>query len=263
MTKTDLLDRMAQDEAERLLLARVLDKLELAQRRNIPAHTGFLSPAERAAVEDLLHAAGEPAPLFLGGYREAERTVCVFLPQWQTAEDFAPDTVLSALRCTFPKGSDLTHRDFLGAILGLGVTREKVGDLLVGDGQCDLVVLPELADFLCLHLTGAGRVKLTCGPVDLAVLTPSPGRKKQIRDTVAALRLDAAAAAGFSLSRSKATAAIAAGKVQLNYRVCVKPDRSVAQGDVISCRGLGKCVVAQVGGASKKGRIFILLERFC
>ncbi|MCI8478368.1 MAG: RNA-binding protein [Oscillospiraceae bacterium] len=263
MNKADLLDKTARDGAERLLLARVLDKLEHTQRRNIPTNTGFLSPAEQAAVEGLLRTAGAPEHLFLGGYPGAERAVCVFLPQWQSKEDFEADSVLSALRCTFPEDTGLTHRDFLGAILGLGVTREKVGDLLVGPRSCDILVLPALADYLLLHLEGAGRVKLTCAPLALADLAPPPVKKKEIRDTVATLRLDAVAAAGFSLSRSKAAGAISAGKVQLNYRECVKPDHTVAQGDVISCRGLGKCVVAQAGGQSKKGRILITLERFC
>ena len=85
---------------------------------------------------------------------------------------------------------------------------------------------------------------------------------KEIRDTVAALRLDAVMASGFSLSRGKAADLIGAGRVQLNHRECLKGDRAVAEGDVITCRGLGKCTVAQVGGRSKKGRILIGLERY-
>ena len=85
---------------------------------------------------------------------------------------------------------------------------------------------------------------------------------KTIRDTVAAPRLDAVAAAGFSLSRSKAAALIASGKVSLNHRECLKADRQVAQGDVITCRGLGKCVVKEVPGQSKKGRTMLVLERY-
>ena len=85
---------------------------------------------------------------------------------------------------------------------------------------------------------------------------------KLVRDTVATLRLDAVAASAFSLSRGKAADLISSGKVQLNYRECVKPDRPVAEGDVISCRGLGKCAVKEAGKLSKKGRIMIVLERY-
>ena len=139
MNKTELLNKLARDNGERLLLARALDKLELARQRNIPACTGFLSPQERVSVENLLNACGHPRHLFFGGYEGAERTVCAFLPDWQEAEDWQGDgesCPVRALRCTWSGGQKLTHRDFLGSILGLGLDREKVGDLLVGDGRC-------------------------------------------------------------------------------------------------------------------------------
>lgn len=264
MTKTELLNKAAQNEEERLLLARVLDKLELARTRNIPTHTGFLSPQERAAAEALLNAAGHPRHLFFGGFEGAERTICVFLPDWQEPEDYlaGEDCPIRALRAGFPGESGLTHRDFLGSILGLGLDREKVGDLLVGTGQCDLLILAEIEDFLLLHLEQAGRIRLKIAPVGLDQLQPPPVQVKQIRDTVSSLRLDAVAASGFSLSRGKAADLIASGRFQLNHRECVKPDRAVGEGDVITCRGLGKCVVKEVGGPSKKGRIMLVLERY-
>ena len=91
MTKTELLDRCARSGEERVLLSRVLDKLELSQNRGIPAHTPFLSPGERASVTDLLSAWGHPRHVFFGGYPDAERTVCLFLPDWQEEEDAIAD----------------------------------------------------------------------------------------------------------------------------------------------------------------------------
>ena len=120
MTKTELLGKLSQNGEERLLLARTMDKLELCQRRNIPAHTGFLSPQERAAVEGLIGASGRPAHLFFGGYPGAERTVCVFLPDWMEPEEWTAggDCPVCALRCTFPQEERPGHRDFLGAKIG-------------------------------------------------------------------------------------------------------------------------------------------------
>ena len=88
MTKKELLDRCARDAEERILLARVLDKLEQAQNRGIPGSTQFLSPGEQASVTDLLNAWGHPRHLFFGGYGDAERRLCVFLPDWQEEADF-------------------------------------------------------------------------------------------------------------------------------------------------------------------------------
>ena len=264
MNKTELLNKLSRDSEERLLLARALDRLELASTRNIPACTGFLSPQERASVENLLGASGHPAHLFYGGYEGAERTVCAFLPDWLEGADWAadPDSCpVRAIRCTW-SGVKLSHRDFLGAILGLGLDREKVGDLLVGDGVCDILALEEITDFLLLHLDQAGRAKLKAAPLPLDRLEPPEVKVKAIRDTVSSLRLDAVAASGFSLSRGRAAELISSGKFQLNHRECTKPDRPVAEGDVLSCRGLGKCAVKTVGGPSKKGRIMIELERY-
>ena len=262
MNKTELLNRLAREGAERILLARVLDKLELAQNRSVPAHTSFLSPGERAAVEYLIAACGRPRHLFFGGYEGAERTVCLFLPDWQEKEDALWESPVAALRCTFPAGSGLSHRDFLGSILGLGITREKIGDLLVGSASCDVLLLPEIADYLLLNLESAGRVRLKVHALPLSDLELPQIQVKTVRDTVAALRLDAVMASGFSLSRGKAADLISAGRVQLNHRECGKCDRTVAQGDVISCRGLGKCSVKEIGGLSKKGRTMIVLERY-
>ena len=118
MNKKDLLDRCARSGEERVLLARVMDKLELAQNRGVPAHTPFLSPGERAAVEDLLRLCGPTRSLFWGGYPDAERAACVFLPDWQEAEDVTddPEGPVAAVEGTFPTNADLGHRDVLGAL---------------------------------------------------------------------------------------------------------------------------------------------------
>ena len=265
MNKTELLNKLAQDGEERLLLARTLDQMDAARRKNIPAHTGFLSPAERVRVEALIAAAGQPAHLFFGGYSGAERTVCVFLPDWQTSEDFlslAEEGPVAALRCAFRSDAGLTHRDFLGSILGLGITREKVGDLLVGPESCDVLVLRELSDYLLQNLDSAGRARLNVRPLPLSGLQPPPLQVKCIRDSVATPRLDSIVAAAFSTSRGKAADLISAGRVQLNYRECTKADKLVEAGDTLSCRGLGKAVVTQLGGRSKKGRVLVELERY-
>lgn len=263
MTKTELLNKTARSEDERLLLARTLDRLELARTRSIPAHTGFLSPQERTAVEALLNACGHPRRLFFGGFPQAERTVCFFLPDWQEEENVleGEDCPVRALRASFT-GGGLTHRDFLGAILGLGLDREKVGDLLVGEGQCDLLILEDIQNFLLLHLDQAGRSRLTLAPIPLTRLEPPKLQVRTLRDTVSSLRLDAVAASAFGLSRGRAAELIAAGRVSLDHAACLKPDKQVGQGAVLTARGLGKAKLIEVGGLTKKGRVGIVIERY-
>jgi len=266
MTKKELLDRCARDGEERILLARVLDKLELAENRGVPACTQFLSPGEQVAVTDLLGAWGHPRHLFFGGYEDAERRICAFLPDWLEEDDLlaGEDCPLRAVEAEFPGGASLTHRDVLGSLMGLGLTREKLGDILFPEpGRCQVVALPEAAAILTAQWEGAGRYKCRdLREIPLTALTPKPPQIKTIRDTVASPRLDAVLASAFSLSRSKAAAYIAGGKVALNHRECLKSDKPVEEGDVLTCRGLGKCVVKEVPGQSKKGRTMLVLERY-
>lgn len=265
MTKTQLLDQYARTADERLLLARMLDQKAAAQTCSVPAHTPFLSPAERAAAESVLAAAGSgPRHVFWGGYGEAERTVCVFLPDWMHEERLAAgkDGPVTALRAVLPRDAEISHRDVLGALTGLGIKREKIGDILVGSGSCDILLLRAAIPILQDQWEYVGRYKIRLSPLALNELSVPIPRKKLVRDSIASLRLDAAAACGFSLPRGKAAELISAGRVSLNHIECGRPDRPVGQGDVITCRGLGKCVLRNVVGQTKKGRIMLEIERY-
>lgn len=262
MNKTELLNRFSRDPEERLVLARVLDRMERAQSRSIPCATQFLSPAQRAAVEPLLAACGHPKHLFHGGYEGAERTVCVFLPDWQEPEDWDASEELSAIGAVFPPNAELTHRELLGGLMGVGLTREKVGDILVLEGRAQIAVLKEAAPIILSQFDQAGRYRLKLREISLAGLSPAPARVRLVKDTVATLRLDAVVSSGFSIARGKAAELIAGGKVSVNHRECLKADKAVAEGDILTCRGLGKCVLKSVGGQSRKGRIMIEMERY-
>lgn len=262
MNKTELLNKFSKDPEERMTLARVLDRMERAQSRSIPCATQFLSPAQRAAAEPLLAACGHPRHLFHGGYEGAERTVCVFLPDWQEPEDWDAGEELAAIEAVFPPNAELTHRDLLGGLMGIGLTREKVGDILMLDGRAQIAALKEAAPIILSQFDQAGRYRLKLREIPLSGLSPAPVQVRLVKDTVATLRLDAVVSSGFSIARGKAADLIAAGKVSVNHRECLKSDKAVAEGDILTCRGLGKCVLKTVGGQSRKGRIMIEMERY-
>lgn len=264
MSKTELLNKFSKDPEERVVLARVLDQMERTQNRSIPCATQFLSPAQRAAAEPLLAASGHPKHLFFGGYENAERTVCAFLPDWLEGEDWLADeeNPLGAIEATFPEGAGLTHRDLLGGLMGIGLTREKVGDILVADGTAQIVALKEAIPIILSQFDQAGRYRLKLREIPLSALTPAPVQVRLVKDTVATLRLDAVLSSGFSIARGKAADLISGGRVSVNHRECTKTDKTVAEGDVFTCRGLGKCILKSVGGQSRKGRIIIEIERY-
>ena len=255
-----MIARFAQESEDRLLLARVWDKYEQTERKSIPSATVFLSPREQQMAQALLNAAGvRSGYVFDGGYEEAERKILIFLPDW--AEEPAGDE-LAFLRASFHGEESLTHRDILGSLMGLGVTRERVGDILVSPHSADIIAAPSLRDFFLREWDQAGRVKLTVTEIGRGELCVPRAQVKVIRDTVSSLRLDAVAATAFSMSRGRAAELIAAGKVNLDHVPCVKGDKPVAEGAVITARGFGKAKLVQVGGLSKKGRIGITVERY-
>ena len=262
MNKRELLDRAGVDSEERVLLGQVLDKMEHAQRRQEAAATCFLSPKEQRDAQALLNAAGHPRYAAVGGYEDAERRVLVFLPDWMEPEYLQSEDYLAVLRCSWFKEDKLTHRDFLGSLMGMGVRRDTIGDILVGDGSCDILTLPTVAGFLKDSLTSAGRIRLHVSVVGLEELQVPKQERKVLHDTVAALRLDSALAVGFSISRSKASQLISSGRCAVNWQDTSKSDLTVREGDVISCRGLGKCKLTEVGSLSRKGRINVTVERY-
>ena len=260
MDKREQIAHMAATREEEFLLTRVCEKLTASIRREIPAATSFLSKREQMLTSELLR--GEPIRFF-GGLDTAEREVCCYLPDyldetWLHSED-GP---IAAVRAAFFAQDALTHRDFLGALMGCGIKRETVGDIYVTEGRCDFLVTRDILPYVLQNLTDAGRTRLHLEEIPLAALEVPEQKTKQIRGTVSSLRLDSVVAEGFALSRSRAAEVITAGKTELNYTLCPKPDRPVSEGDVISVRGLGKMRLEAVGGNTKKGRISIEICRY-
>ena len=264
MTKTDLLNRFAGNGEQRILLARLLDRKEWAESRSVPAHTGFLSPAEQAAAAALLKACGPVRAYFFGGFDGAERQICAFLPDWLEPKDWkaGENCPVCALRAEASGPEALNHRDFLGSLMGLGITREKIGDILLEGNTAVVLTLREQMPILLSQWEKVGRHPVKLTEISLKTLEAKEPQTKLVRDTVASLRLDAVLAAGFSLSRTRAAELITGGQVSVNHLPCDKTDRTVEAGDVFSCRGLGKCVLTRAEGKSRKGRIILELERY-
>ena len=264
MDKTKLLDRLGAAGEDRLLLAKVLDRAGQARSRNIPAATDFLSPQQQMLAMDLLRLAGIPETGYarLGGYAGAERNILLFLPDWLDADSAESQSPIRCLRATFREEEKLSHRDFLGSLMGMGIVREKVGDILVGPSAADLMVLDTVAEFLLQSWNSAGRARLTVTAIDPWEVRVPEVRCQEVRDTVSSLRLDAVASTGFRMARGKAAELITSGRVQVNWRECAKPDKLLTAGDTVSARGFGKFELTEVGGVTKKGRTAIVLKRY-
>lgn len=255
------IEKIAQSPEDKVLLAKVWDKITAGLRRNIPANTCFLSPRElemtRYLFGDLdgLHA--------FGGYSDAERRMLIYLPEYLDENALtAQDSPVVCLRASFYEGDTPTHRDFLGALMGAGIARETVGDICVGKGSCDFFVTAEIAPYILQNFTGAGRTKLRLEQIALAEVVIREPEVAQIRDTVASLRLDSIVSTGFRINRSLAAQHILSGRAAIDGLPCEKPDKPVAEGAKISVRGLGKICLSCINGQTKKGRTSVVIDRY-
>lgn len=242
-------------------IARIIDKAEQAIKTWEVVVTDFLSPAVLAEVDRVFQRLTDVSIQKWGGYPQAERQrvgiARVDLPFEVT------DIPLLALDMA---GNFLfdpaNHRDFLGAMLGTGIVREKVGDIIVlGERGAQAIVVPELGDFLTVNLVQVRSVPVKTTAIALTELKVRPPQKKEINTVEASLRLDAIASAGFGISRSKMAEAIGSGDVRVNWKDITQSSYNVKTGDLISFRGKGRLEVGEVS-VTKKERYRVQLTRF-
>ena len=259
MQRERLLGHLA-DPADRLLGGRVLDLAAKAYEENQPQATGFLDPRERDVAEAILRAVHGVRVLAAGGYPGAERRRLVIYPDYFPEE--AVEVPLAAVEVSGPGVAELRHGDVLGAILGTGVARDQVGDLVLAGDRWQALITPAVVEFLCTHWRRAGRVEVQVRPIDPEQVEAPAARVKEVRATVASPRLDAVASVGFGTSRTRMARDIRAERVKLNWKVVTDPAAPVREGDVISVRGRGRAVVERLSGVTRKGRTGITLKRF-
>lgn len=255
------IDKIAENPEDRLLLAKLWDKISAGYQKNILSHTQFLSPREIQLAKYLF---GEQPGLYaFGGYHGAERKMYIYLPDYLSEDSLASeDSPIVCLRASFFKDDTLTHRDVLGALIGCGITRQSIGDILISDHFCDFFITAETAPFILDTLQSAGRVNLKLSMVALSDIIVPEQKFVEIKDTVASPRLDSIIASGFQISRTAAAESISAGKAAIDGLPCDKPDKTVEEKAKISVRGLGKIKLFQIGHTTKKGRISVIIHRY-
>ncbi len=255
------IEKIAQTSEDRVLLAKLWDKIGAGLRRDIPANTCFLSPRELEMARYLF--GEQPGLRAFGGYEDAERKMLIYLPEYLEEEAlYEEDSPLVCLRSVFFEGDTLSHRDFLGALMGAGIGRETMGDICVGKGSCDFFVTAEIAPYIIQTFLSAGRTKLRITQIPLRQAQIPEPEVKEIRDTLASLRLDSVISSGFRIGRSLAAQYVSAGKAAIDGLPCEKPDKAVSEGCKISLRGLGKIKLVSVGGRTKKDRISVTIHRY-
>ena len=282
-------------EADALLRSVIEDRIQQCENQYRITNTAFLDLHQRTLTEEICRSIPGLRWGLYGGFPGAERVIAVFFPDYvdleetdgsQTAgaEDFTEpktkaaeqeqricgyfrqnpeDDPLELIKISVPKGSrTLSHRDYLGSLLGLGLKRETTGDILVREQGADIMILKDIGEFVEYNYTKAGRTSLSltrCRPEECQ---PPALRIQKRSDTVSSLRLDNLTASAFSVSRSKAAEAIRSGQVFVNHMEALKADAVLQEGDRISWRGKGKVCLEEVGGKSRKDRIFVVFIKY-
>jgi photosystem II S4 domain protein len=243
------------------VIARVIDLADRAIKTWEVVLTDFLSPPEIAQSEQIFSRLTEVQTIAWGGYPQAERQRIAIARAEVPLEQ--SQVALAALEIAGNFLFDTaTHRDFLGAMLGTGIVREKTGDIIVlGERGAQAVVAPELVEFLEMSLKQVRSVPVKTGRIDLSELKIREPKKKELTTVEASLRLDAIASAGFGMSRSKMTDLIDGGDVRVNWKEVTQASTSVKPGDLIAIRGKGRLEVGEVA-VTKKERYRVQLTRF-
>lgn len=247
---------------EQILKNHILDLARTCYMRDIPTGSDFLNLDEQNLIHSFERDFPPVSVTWQGGYALAERKRIEFSPAGAEFPNPAPLCVLRITPLNRRFSEELTHRDYLGALLNLGIDRGKIGDLLVSEEGCYVMCLPAAADFIQKELTRIRHTSVQCQFADAENFDYTP-QYREIRATVASMRLDCVVAAAVHASRGTISGLISGEKVSVNSRLCTSASAQVEEGDVISVRGHGKFRVGAAAGTTRKGRIPLTILLYC
>ncbi|MEH2270204.1 MAG: photosystem II S4 domain protein [Nostoc sp.] len=242
-------------------VARVIDQAEQAIKTWEVVLTDFLSPPELTEIQRVFNRLTEVQLAAWGGYPQAERQRIAIARSELPLDQSQVSLVAVEIAGNFLFDT-ASHRDFLGAMLGTGIVREKTGDVIVlGERGAQAIIEPELVEFLSMSLKQVRSVPVKTQRIEVAELRVREPKKKELTTVEASLRLDAIASAGFGMSRSKMVDFIDAGDVRVNWKEVTQASSQVKSGDLIAIRSKGRLEVGEIA-VTKKDRYRVQLTRY-
>ncbi len=245
---------------DNLFAKRLEEQIARAENRGEIVVSDFLDVHQQTLAQELLKYA--PCSYFWsGGYEEAERRRLVMHPEYLAADESWAEIAVLDLEGNFSY-SKASHRDYLGAILSVGIKREKMGDILVRDDGAYVFLAESIATYILNNLPKVKGVSVKAKQITPQEVTLPENKQKELNLTCASLRLDVILAGGFNLSRSQANDLIQAKKVQVNHQEIADNDYRCEEGEIISVRTKGRIKIAEISGNTKKGKIKIKLIKY-
>ena len=253
---------------EQLLGKHFIDLSRQAYHRNIITYSDFLNLNEQNILHSIPKDRLYTGLIVFGGYDFAERQMAAFIPDALSLRDIKDSDIfqseisvlhISPLNKKYSEA--LSHRDYLGAILNLGIEREMIGDILITDSEAIVFVKIQMQEFLTENITRIRHTSVLATIDELTDFHYSP-RYEEIKGTVASVRLDSLLSVAFSSSRSKLSGLIEGGKVFVNGRLITSNAYQVKEHDIISVRGMGKFEFIETLAFTKKKRIYVLIHKY-
>lgn len=245
------------NDDDRILVRHILDLARQSKLSQRPRFSAFLDERQTALCESALKSERIDFYSVFGGYKGAMRNCICFDPCGYGIDDALPFT---AVVFNFRSQDKPSHRDFLGSIMALEIKREMIGDILVGEDRAVVFVYNTCLS-LVSEMTKVGKVGVSIS-FDFSDDDIPPLQFDEIKSTVASLRLDSILSTALRVSREKSAELIKTKGVLLNRVMTFNTSAGVDEGDTFSVRGFGKFMLYEIGGNSKKDRIFITIKKY-
>ncbi|OXT06347.1 RNA-binding protein [Thermoanaerobacterium thermosaccharolyticum] len=242
-------------------VARLEDIAKWVQKNKRDRYTDFLSMGEQKILLKLIKQFDDINCRFDGGFEKAERKMAHIYPKFKNVEYETHIVLINAIRISGDL-SKLSHRDVLGSILGLGIKRDKVGDIIKRQENCDVIVHNDIVCYILMNLNKIGKERVNVNSIELDEVIEPEIKYDDINTTVASIRLDSIVASGFKISRTKASELIKAGLAEVNWETKLEPSFEIKEGDIVSLRGHGRIKFEEIIGTTKKGRIYVHILKY-
>ena len=244
---------------DKMFMSKVIDQALLSFKYHEVRFTDFLDPYRRQLVKRTLKGYSQGNMHHFGGYEECERSTISFFPDYMDVQDVIYP--IAALEAHCLHVSKLSHRDFLGAILNLGIKREKIGDILIDEQKCTFFCMVDIKEFILYNLQKVANKNVSISERALTEILIPAKKFKILQVTVPSMRLDAILSSAIGESRNKVTTYISAEKVNVNWESAKSCSQQLQQGDVISTKGKGRIIIDKVGSVTRKGRIHVTIKK--
>jgi RNA-binding protein YlmH len=247
---------------EHAFVDRAMEWTERARKRHERRLTDFLDPRQRTVLTMIVNREPSVRAVFFGGHAEAERTRAWIAPDYVDLEDDDFEIALLAVASDDARIGELDHGDYLGAILSLGIKREKIGDLHVYEQGCHVLLDARISRYVHLQLQTVHRVRVQTELLPLDRLIAASPKLDETVVSVASLRLDGIVSEAVRMSRAKVLQPIKAGRCRVNWKTVDDPSAVLKEGDVVSMQGYGRFKVLRVEGTTRSGRIRVRIGKY-